>query len=584
MLSDFGDWHKFGITVRDAYTRLQHVRHRRASVLSRMAGPSLPKGDDRGPDIDNVIAESVDSLYQQLAPQSVRYVCESKTRDAEILALVKGQVVNNTLDEIDFVATLRGAVMEALTGPFAIVKTGLPSLQDLPPHVERPDDQNNADFYAAIIDLDDYVVDLSGTRPGLAMFEGHRYRTSRDRFMALPGAMPDVVQGLSVVSGNYGGSMTPPAESRTTPEDLSIWNTLAYVDVWEIAVYEPDTTWIVTLGDSGGGLRLIRDPFRHYGRARSPYHKVSFFPQPKSVIPRWYGGKLVDLHDFSKTTTKKLRDKIDRLKSVNTFEGASQDVADAIKDADDEEWINVSRADGVSRWSGSADLAEMLPSIEFVSGLVSKASAAAPTLGTRKDFSKTATGDSIRANALSVQAGQMRWALDRLALDVCKDIAWYAQNDPRVRGDLVVAVPGGESVTLQNTPEIRAGSDQIANESVQVFTADPISPPERVSQFFAALGQLMPLAGLPQPMFGKIARTVAVRINEPLLGDLDPTQMLPMAQQAVASRAPGRMQGGPPSIGQPAEPTPPPSSRPQPAQPQPQPARGEPNAPVRPAV
>ena len=524
------------ISVYNSYIQLDVFGKLRLEVLRRMLGRQYPQGE-QNKQYTGLMEDTIDAYYFQLAVAKLRALVEPKTSALAIPAMLLENTLNETIDKTELGPAMNNALMHALTGPMGIIKTGLRGGRDEVTVLDKT--YNPGEFYAKVIDFDDFVMDQSARSEGELQYEGHRYRIPRQ--LALESGLfdPQIIEGAPrlQLSNQFRGEA-----EKLKGEQFDPFYLVDTIELWDLCLYGGPEVMICTLaGTFGQSMQFAREPFPYWGPGRGPYRKLSFFSVPNSPIPRAFGARMIDLHDGVRRTAEKIFEQMDQLKRVNIHEPGEEQLAETVRQAPDGAWIKGNPSAFATVETGGMTQ-ELMPGVDFFQNIANTRSGAAQMLGGQGDVSKTATGATIIASQAQVRVQTMRNARDRFMDEIIQDAAWFAQNDPAVGGVSIARIPGTEGVEFQNTPELKQGEFGDFAYSTCAYGMDNTDPYTSAQRLQSAVAMLPTLAQLGPENFSKLVRVFARRLNEPILDELslDPTAMMAQMQQVGQATPPGK--------------------------------------------
>jgi hypothetical protein len=525
---------------KDSYMRLGWVRDLRTRVVRAYAGVCAEDQVDE-PSYINLVEQAVDVLHPQLTSLFPKASAEpARTTRLAGAATIREASLNHTADEIELGETHSDAVLDALLGPFAVVRTGIRAGAE--EEVVSGRRMNKGQFYANLIDLDDYVCDQAARRDGDFVFEGHRYRIPKETLMTavkLDGSpMYDrkVAKGLETLSLNGGEEKGDVEELQGHHGDP--YELVEMVELWEIAVYMGDRTIICTLHE--GCDKWVRAPYEYWGPETGPYVKLSFLKIPNNAIGKVFAARVMNIADAINGTAEKVTSDIADEKTTYVYKQGEEDFADALRKSKNGEYLASDDPAAVNAVKSGGVQEQTIAAIAVLREWFNSAALSPDISGGQKDNSGTATGAAIlNGNAqlrIKFMDGRSRLFLTR----IFRHMAWYEDTDPLLQKTVVRRMPGGEKVELVNTAELREGEYGDYNFKTDSASFVPMDPMMMLARLMEFLRELPGLAQLGPDAFSKIVGIGSRRLDEPVLDEinLDPTNMQ-MREQAAA------MAGGP---------------------------------------
>lgn len=532
---------------RRSWLRMAWVRDMREKVVRAFAGVSTEDQADT-PSFCNLMEQAVDTLHPQLVAGVPKATVEPiGSLNLEGPAMIRELSLNRTARDIKLGQLHSDAVLDALLGPMAICRTGLKAGPER--YLVGDRQFTMGSFYAALIDLDDYVCDQAGRSDGALMFEGHRYRIPRKTALDSGLYNPDVITSLAPLRlGRYEKGNVEELGGRQGDPYLLI----DMVELWDIAVYLGDTTLICTLADSRSS-EWAREPYEYWGPATGPYVKLSFSKLPNNAIPKVWGARILDLAEAANDSSAKMVDDILTDKTVHTYVKGEEDAADAVKGAHNNEWVAVENKDSVQTHTEGGVKEQTLAAIQWLKEMFNTASLSPDILGGQKDNSGTATGASILQGNAVVRLKQMQARSQEFLSDIFRHMGWYKDNDPGLEETVVARLDGGEKVELVNNAQMRRGGFADFNYSTDAFASQPTDPVVKLANLLKFLPELPVLMQLGPEAFSKVMHIAAKALEEEMLDEINPDQQFAQLRDMLAQtvQPPGAATGVP-QRGQPA--------------------------------
>jgi len=227
-----------------------------------------------------------------------------------------------------------------------------------------------------------------------------------------------------------------------------------------------------------------------------PYHFLSFFDVPDSVMPLAPIASTMDLHMLINRIWVKLGRQAVRQKEVIGYRGGAHEDAERAKDAvdgalfqmDDPKGVNAMRFGGVDQ----LNLAFGINTKNLYSYMAGNLDA----LGGLQAMSDTGVQDKMLQGAASQRSERMQSRAISHAAAVISDIAWYMWTDPLIEMNVVKTIPGTDiRVPATFSPErIRGDFFDYAFE-ISPYSMQYRSPGQRSQALLGVFNQLiMPLA------------------------------------------------------------------------------------------
>ncbi|MEN6335904.1 MAG: hypothetical protein ABFE01_16750, partial [Phycisphaerales bacterium] len=332
-------------SVREGYERVKRFRLARASHISCYVGDYFAKeagltGERPLNLVFLAVRSLVPNVVQKEGANKVLTPILAQREYAEKLGLALDELHKKT----HRARMLRASVVDMCFG-LTITKTGIaPSDRQL---VLTPDlTIDPGQLYTERISLDDFVCDPQCLDFNRAAFLGHRIRIERNRLLDAGGWNTELVKKLPR-AGAKGESNTAADLSKDDTQSTSTLDFQDFVNVIELWVPEAESICYIPDPEEMAATDYLKiEPY--YGPPSGPYTFGSLTqPVPDIPFPIAPVGVWRDLSDMACALFRKTMDQADRQKNVTLYRASAADVAEAIHDAKDGEWIASDDPDGV---------------------------------------------------------------------------------------------------------------------------------------------------------------------------------------------------------------------------------------------
>lgn len=320
---------------------------------------------------------------------------------------------------------LRAAVVDMCFG-LTTAKTGLaPSDKLLAVGDIRIDP---GQLYTDRISLDDFVCDPQCLSFDRAAFLGHRIRIERNKLLDADGWNKDLVRKLPRAGAKAKDSIAADL-SKDDTQSTSTLDFQDYVNVIELWVPEAESICYLPDPEEAGASDFLKIE-EYYGPPAGPYTFGSLTqPVPDNPFPIAPVGVWRDLSDMACALFKKAMKQADRQKNVTLYQPSEADVAEAIHDAKDGEWIASQNPDGVQVKSYEGPSAETVQMTQSIYGWFNLVAGNPDLMSGASVNSDRATGQQILQQNASVSVGDMRDMTYEFAAEISNKEAWYLHND-----------------------------------------------------------------------------------------------------------------------------------------------------------
>lgn len=436
----------------------------------------------------NLLELAVGTYARHLAPVNLQVNVSTPHKQLKPKAKDFELAINHLIKEIQFVQTLRMAVIEGMFG-MGVVKVGInPS-----PTVEVGGYFHDVGQpFADVIGLDDWVHDMSAKNYEQIAFCGNRYRMFKDDIEEselFPNT--EAVKKLQKHDPmKYGRTLGSEDGAYTLSQGTGAFSEMFHDVVELIDLWLPRENLIVTLDADGH----CQEPLRITewdGPEGGPFRRLSFGDVPDNIMPLPPVANLIDLHELANELFRKIGRQGSREKEVLVYPMGATDDARRIKESDDGDIVHGDQEGKLYRFGGinNLTLAAFLQVRDLFSYLAGNLdalgglSAQADTLGQERLITASA---SARANAM-----QERF-IEFTSL-IIRDLGWYLWTDPMINLPLVKRIPGVNSVEIPTTfsAENREGEFMDYNLQINPYSMQSHTPASKLQFIQTWLGQIM---------------------------------------------------------------------------------------------
>jgi hypothetical protein len=481
---------KISESVKAGFERVKRFRLARASHIRAYVGDYFSKesgltGDQPLNLVFLAIRSLIPNLVQKEGCNKILTPVLAQRDYAERLGLALDELHKKTHKA----RLLRACAVDACFG-LAVTKTSIAASGQL--LTVLPDLQvDPGQIYTERVSLDDFVGDPCCTSWGRAAFLGHRIRIERNKLLAADGFNAELVRRLpragTKASEERAADLSKDDNTASEMVDLQ-----DYVNIVELWVPEAESVCYISDPEEAVATDFLKVE-EYYGPPSGPYTFGSLTqPVPDNPFPIAPVGVWRDLSDMACKLFKKAMSQADRQKNVGVYDPANADVAEAIHDAVDGEWVASNNPDGVQikTFEGpSAETVQMTSSIYGWFNLV----AGNPDLMSGAGISSDkATGQQILQQNASIGVGDMRDMMYDFAAESAGKEAWYLHNDdllfqPGQPGlPLIKRLPDGRERQLWLTPQDKSGEFDTLGFTIvrrSMSVVDPLDRARRVSAF-----------------------------------------------------------------------------------------------------
>lgn len=524
--------------VTGSYDRLKTYRNNRMYALQQYAGRNYGSNGASDKVPVNLLETAVSIYVQQLAPRAPRALVTTKHSILKSQAVMLETALNRVIDEIDLGKQLKRLVRDALFS-VGIARVGIQARKVVeidgkgfisgPPSVD-------------VIDLEDFVIDMSARRYEEAAFIGDKYRLPLEWVKTCGLFDEKAVKTLKSEKDQGEQTSSDPKaadlyDKKTRPND-DIYED--FVELWDI--YLPFEGKIVTIG-GGDDTPVLRETDWD-GPASGPYVMLAFSEMPSNVFPVPPVAHWVDMHTLLNAIFRKLGRQAERQKTITVVRSGNSKDGQRVVEANDGETVlsDDPNATKEVRYGGidSASLAFMLQCKDLFSYNAGNLDA----LGGLSPMSNTARQDELLSNNASKRVQEMQARTTEFSGKLMELIAWYLWYDPLISIPLTYRIPYlNIDMPVDFTPEDRRGDFLAYNVRIQPYSMQDATPQARLQAMTQVLqtyiipfGEALMQQGV-MPNFDGILKTVARYLDMDELEDIL-TMAKPSESKPVGSPGP----------------------------------------------
>jgi hypothetical protein len=422
------------------------------------------------------ILKLIVSIYlRTLAPRAPRVLFTTKNPQLRPTAANLQLAVNEIPSEIDFQATLRRLVLEALFG-VGVTKTGLSTVGEVLGH-------EYGDPFVDVVTLDHLVLDMAARNLNELQYVGNDYWLDYKDVMESQWPNKKALDELEPDDYTLIG---PAGEERAKSIAQGGTAELFKEKIWLRDVWLPSEGLIVTYGvTSKKRLKTVE----WTGPDHGPYSFLGFDIVPGNLLPLAPVSVWRDLHEVANTLFRKLADQADKQKTVPGFSGGNDDSVINFKTARDGEGINYFGGPPVKLTTGGADpttLALFLQCKDLSSYFAGNIDA----MGGLSPQSETLGQDKLISEASSAQLRGMADQVIDFTKGIFKTLAFYEWNDPVRTRVLQKSIPETElSIEVPWNRQSRHGRFEDFDMEIDVYSLQDNSPSIKLQKLAAIMQQ-----------------------------------------------------------------------------------------------
>lgn len=520
-MMDFDRVQRLRRAIEFSREKLEPFRQRRMAALREFVGRHYSDEGMTAPTPVNLLELATGIYLRQLVARNPRVMVETRYRQLRPACRLFEMGINHLLGEIDFDATLRALLMEAMFS-VGILKLGMNQSRTVEiggflHDIGQP--------FADVVTLDDFIVDMNAKRWEEVSFIGNRYRMPLEDAQACGLFDPKVMEKLSPTSLsrlNEGGDER--AESLGVGADGDPEEYLDHVELADI--YLPRENLMLTLAWDQESLDPLRiEPWN--GPECGPYLKISFTDVPGNLLPLPPVAAWMDLHLIANTIYRKLTDQADRQKDITIAGPGAEEDARAVASAPDGETVRVNHPERIRKESfGGVDQ----QSLVFGMHILDRASyqfGNLDLLGGLSPQSPTLGQDQLLAESASVRLADMQAQVYRFTKTAVGALGWFLWYEPMIELPMTFRLDIlGIEIPAIFDETAREGDFLDYNIEIEPYSMQSETPARRLGKVMDVVnGILAPFApymaeqGMT-PNFEGILRAVARYSNLPEIEEL----------------------------------------------------------------
>jgi len=457
-----------------SWKKLQPFRETQKDLIRQYVGKHYSDSgtDERVP--INLVEMAVNIYTVQLAAKAPRALCTTRFDAYKAYASTLSLAVNHLIDEIRLEETLRQAVRNAMFS-LGIVKVGLnPSgsvevggfLHD----VCQP--------YADVVNLDDWVQDMTAKRYEQIEYAGNRYRVPVDWVknsdLYFPDARAQLMPTEKLSHDNLGDERLDTI-SRGASSDVDEFKD--YVELWDLWLPSENLVVTIPVEQESLVLRVVE----WAGPEAGPYHLLSFNAVPGNPMPLSPGAQWLDLHMLANVLFLKLGRQAKRQKEILGYQGGAADDAKRIGEASDGQMIRMDSPSGAKVHEFGGVNAQTLAMFLQTKDLATWLWGNLDLLGGLSPQSGTLGQDELLAGQASKRVADMQDRTVDFSTEIIRALAWYLWTDPLIEIPLVKRVEGiDEDIPTAFTAEDREGDFLDYNINIEPYSMQHYTPSQRL--------------------------------------------------------------------------------------------------------
>jgi len=334
--------------------------------------------------------------------------------------------------------------------------------------------------YCDRVDFDDYVADVAARTREEMQFEGNRYRLRLDYVRS--SGLFDNWDRLKPSLRLYGDNTNP--ETISKGEYRELHPTVELYDIWL-----PDDDVIVTIPPLDQGEKFMRE-VEWDGPEGGPYDVLSYRYFPGSIVPIPPVYLWLDLNKIINIVTNKMRENVEREKTVALYQIDNEDDAERIKNASHGDLVGVTNPDTIREvtYGGFVDKSFMF--LQFLLmwanrvgpnlGRIGGGGANAPTLGQEQ---------ILQTQALR-EIDDMVGSVYDFTKSIVKKLAWFLWSDPLIVVPLIKRVADID-VEVEYSEAVKEGDFFDYSFEIEPYSMARLNPEMRYQRLMQLISQIV---------------------------------------------------------------------------------------------
>jgi hypothetical protein len=468
----------------DLWFKLQErpLKNRQIMLNAWQSGYFLDNntGKKASPHPINLIERGLSILIPYLVMTNPQITISSFIKEYRPYAKITELAFTHLFKKIKFAkATLRPLVRDALLG-LGIVKTGIMKSHEVELFGYTHD---VGQVYSDVVDMSDYIGDVTATSFEGFELEGNRYRMPLAVAKALFPKHADSLKSSFVLHGE---------KDKNRPERITKSGILdgMYDSLREmVELYDywiPDEEVILTVDPRSEKILAERE---YDGPEGGPYDKLYFKDFPGSVIPIPPVWHWLDLDTIINIIINKMRIQAESQKVNMAYEGDAADDADRLASAGDREAVKVSNVEGIKQieWPGIDP--NYYNWINYLEGQYSLQGMNLYTLGGRASGAETLGQEQmLMANSSKAVDDMFTQVYDTTA-SIGHKVAWHWWNDPLVQVPMIRRLEGYGEIDVVYDKTSRKGDFWDFGFDIEPYSMHRLNPAIAYQRMLGLLGQ-----------------------------------------------------------------------------------------------
>lgn len=432
---------RLAAAVEDSYRKWDKARATRRELLRMYAGSHY--GEDDGKRVEfpiNLMHRAMAVTASSLTASDPVAECQPMTISAlRGYSMLLEKHLTYLLKQVNFREIERLVLLDAMT-MLGVTKVGLAPTGGM---IEVGDQKIDPGFpYVCRISPDDYILDSSCRHRDERMFEGHRYRTTRDRLRGvisddLIDQLPEWCQRRAADEAAGLGGERRGDEFVQFYDLIDLYIPPGVLGREAFTVTLPgDPVNVGRLMKDGKGLMTVGEMREYEGPQGGPYCVMGFSDVPDNPLPTPWAGFLLPLAKMVNSLGVHIMDADSSQASFVAIQKDSQSAQtiDWLKRVPPNGMIEVEDLTGIQQMTKGGSSEKALASLGMYMELFNKEAGNADmmsgNLTQRGNADVTATEVATISQHLNARLDSMQQRFYEHSDEVLKKLAWWVQTDP----------------------------------------------------------------------------------------------------------------------------------------------------------
>lgn len=481
---------KLNTAVRTSFRELDSFRQNRLELVKEFVGTYYSDGGSEREQPVNMLALTLDIYMMHMAGNNPRVLLPTtRTEIMPFLADVEA-VVNQELYDMNFASTLRRWIADAFFC-IGVIKCGIVDTEYV--EIIPGEPQPGQDYFAEIVDFDDFVFDTEAKWWDKITFIGDSYKVDYEAVMDDDSYDSKAKELLTPRQRDsfdrYEFERVSEISHGTGSEETNNDNNFKpQVRIWDVCL--PEEGLIITMPDHQDVTR----PFKVVewdGTQSSPYFCLYFQEVPGNAMPLPPGANLRSLNKTLNTLMRKLVEQAKRQKTVGLFRSGNVDDAEKIRKASDGELIPVEHPDVVNEVSFGGPEQQNLAFSQLVRDVYSTMAGNLDSLGGLGPQSETFRQDAMIQATVSQKAAKMQTIVVDGTEKIVRELLYRIWTDPINTYQSQRDIPDLDmTVGVQIEPGPKPVDFKDIRVKVEPYSMQYRSPRERATEITTLLTQV----------------------------------------------------------------------------------------------